>query len=193
MARAGAGQGRQAWPPSCEIQLVPHKQTQARGWSWVSLGMAAGQGLSFTFRPAQMGSDRAGGCLKFKEDMWLWGRSSAEKLFPAPSAGKNMFKLFPPPGILSFPSPFSHPSHYIAGGGANGIHWARLWPLLLQEVYPEHSCSHSALYSLHSNFNEWILIRCQALCQALAMLRWMKPSQGWAGETDKTRCQYMKS
>lgn len=57
-------------------------------------GRAGGQAWA-TFCPAQMGSDRAGGCLKFRDATWLRGRSSAEKSFPAPSAGNSVFRLFP--------------------------------------------------------------------------------------------------
>ena len=51
-----------------------------------------------------------------------------------------MFKVFLPPwGSL----PLSPPLVLLYGGG-----WGWLQPLLLQEVYPEHSCSHQTPFTL---------------------------------------------
>lgn len=108
---APLGQGRQGRPG--RGLWDPRRSTQVSPGVGPGLGLPLDyykQGLSFCL--AQMGSDRAGGCLTFKEDMWPRGHGSP-KLVPVPSEGRNMFELLPAPGILSYLPllPLSLPLH----------------------------------------------------------------------------------
>lgn len=78
------------------------------------VGMALGQGLSFTLCLAHGESDRAGGCLKVEEAVWLGGRGWAEVWFPVPSAGKTYASCSPL--LLSFSPPLVAPLHCCGRG-----------------------------------------------------------------------------
>lgn len=109
--QAGTGQGGLG----CERQLIPQNKP-GYGAGPGACGDGSRSGSEFNFYPAQMTSDRAGGCLKVKEVMCLGGSGSAEMLFSVASAGRTCSSCSPllVPSSPTLPLP---PNCTAVGGG----------------------------------------------------------------------------